>query len=284
MRAHLVSAGALLLAGLAGLAGCSGIDPGAPASGGASGAPLACANLAAAVPAGTRLTLSETVAAGTIALTGVQPGAPGATAPVPAHCHVQGKIAERTGIDGKPYAIGFDLRMPAAWNGRFFFQGGGGTDGTLRDAVGQLTGGGNTGNALLQGYAVVFTDTGHLDEPGPDGPYRFGLDPQARLDNGYNAMAQTGRVAKALIAAHYAKAPERSYFVGCSNGGRQAMMMAQRYPDMFDGVIASAPAYRVPLASVQAVYDTQLYARAAAENAPPSTVVRCCRPRSRRPT
>jgi pimeloyl-ACP methyl ester carboxylesterase len=268
MRAHLVSAGALLLAGLAGLAGCSGIDPGAPASGGASGAPLACANLAAAVPAGTRLTLSETVAAGTIALTGVQPGAPGATAPVPAHCHVQGKIAERTGIDGKPYAIGFDLRMPAAWNGRFFFQGGGGTDGTLRDAVGQLTGGGNTGNALLQGYAVVFTDTGHLDEPGPDGPYRFGLDPQARLDNGYNSMAQTGRVAKALIAAHYAKAPERSYFVGCSNGGRQAMMMAQRYPDMFDGVIASAPAYRVPLASVQAVYDTQLYARAAAENAP----------------
>jgi feruloyl esterase len=230
-------------------------------------APLACASLASAVPAGTRLTLSESVPAGEIQLTGVQPGAPGARAPVPAHCHVQGKIAERTGIDGKPYAIGFDLRMPVAWNGRFFFQGGGGTDGTLRDAVGQLTGGGNTGNALLQGYAVVFTDTGHLDEPGaPDGPYRFGLDPQARLDNGYNSMAQTGRVAKALIAAHYAKAPERSYFVGCSNGGRQAMMMAQRYPDMFDGVIASAPAYRVPLASVQAVYDTQLYARAAAAN------------------
>ena len=262
MRTHLLAAGVLLLAG------CSGIDTGGSASTGASNAPLACARLAAAVPTGTRLTLSETVPAGDIQLTGVQPGAPGSTAPVPAHCHVQGKINERTGIDGKPYAIGFDLRMPAAWNGRFFFQGGGGTDGTLRDAVGQLTGGGNTSNALLQGYAVVFTDTGHLDEPGPDGPYRLGLDPQARLDNGYNSMAQTGRVAKALIAAHYAKAPEHSYFVGCSNGGRQAMMMAQRYPDMFDGVIASAPAYRVPLASVQAVYDTQLYARAAAENAP----------------
>ncbi len=262
MRTHLLAAGVLLLAG------CSGIDTGGSASRGASNAPLACARLAAAVPTGTRLTLSETVPAGDIQLTGVQPGAPGSTAPVPAHCHVQGKINERTGIDGKPYAIGFDLRMPAAWNGRFFFQGGGGTDGTLRDAVGQLTGGGNTSNALLQGYAVVFTDTGHLDEPGPDGPYRFGLDPQARLDNGYNSMAQTGRVAKALIAAHYAKAPEHSYFVGCSNGGRQALMMAQRYPDMFDGVIASAPAYRVPLASVQAVYDTQLYARAAAENAP----------------
>lgn len=245
-------------------AGCGSVDRGTPVA----GAPVACAGLASVVPAGTRLVLSETVPAGEIQLTGVQPGAPGSKAPVPAHCHVQGKIAERTGIDGKPYAIGFDLRMPADWNGRFFFQGGGGTDGTLRDAVGQLTGGGNTGNALMQGYAVVFTDTGHLDEPGPDGPYRFGLDPQARLDNGYNSMAQTGRVAKALIAAHYAKSPGRSYFVGCSNGGRQAMMMAQRYPDMFDGVIASAPAYRVPLASVQAVYDTQLYARAAAENAP----------------
>ncbi|SFP61803.1 feruloyl esterase [Variovorax sp. OK605] len=256
----------VVAAGLA--AGCGSVDRGEPVPRGRAGTPLACAGLASAVPAGTRLTLSESVPAGEIQLTGVQPGAPGSKAPVPAHCHVQGKIDERTGIDGKPYAIGFDLRMPTAWNGRFFFQGGGGTDGTLRDAVGQLTGGGNTGNALLQGYAVVFTDTGHLDEPGADGPYRFGLDPQARLDNGYNSMAQTGRVAKALIAAHYAKAPERSYFVGCSNGGRQAMMMAQRYPDMFDGVIASAPAYRVPLASVQAVYDTQLYAKAAAENAP----------------
>ena len=231
-------------------------------------APVSCTQLATVPIANSRITLSETLAAGSIQLTGVQPGAPGSQAPVPAHCHLQGKINERTGIDGKPYAIGFDLRLPAAWNGRFYFQGGGGTDGTLRDAVGVLTGGGNTSNALMQGYAVVFTDTGHRDEPGPNGPYQFGLDPQARIDNGWNSMAETGRVAKALIGAHYGKAPERSYFVGCSNGGRQAMMMTQRYPDMFDGVIASAPAYRVPLASVQAVYDTQRYARAAAENAP----------------
>ena len=260
---------ALLAAALA--AGCSHTDMQkvaiAAATAGA-GAPQACAQLSNMVPAGTRLTLIETVAEGRIQLTGVQPGAPGSQAPVPAHCHVQGQIDARVGVDGKPYAIGFDLRMPEAWNGRFFFQGGGGTDGTLRDAVGVLTGGGNTGNALMQGYAVVFTDTGHRDEPGPDGPYLFGLDPQARADNGYFSMAETGRVAKALIQARYGRPPARSYFVGCSNGGRQAMMMTQRYPDMFDGVIASAPAYRVPLASVQAVYDTQLYARAAAGNAP----------------
>lgn len=247
------------------LAACS--SPGDPKPGVAA-APVVCAHLAGVSLAGTRLTLQESVAAGTIQLTGVQPGAPGSQAPVPAHCHVQGNINERTGIDGKRYAIGFDLRMPVAWNGRIYFQGGGGTDGTLRDAVGVLTGGGNTSNALMQGFAVVFTDTGHRDEPGPSGPYQFGLDPQARADNGYHSMAETGRVAKVLIGAHYGRAPQRSYFVGCSNGGRQAMMMTQRYPDMFDGVIASAPAYRVPLASVQAVYDTQLYAKAAAGNAP----------------
>jgi len=261
MRAHV-----LIPATLAVLVTACGSPEGSRPFG--SAAPAGCAQLATVAIANSRLTLTESVAAGTIQLTGVQPGAPGSQAPVPAHCHVQGNINERTGIDGKRYAIGFDLRLPAAWNGRFYFQGGGGTDGTLRDAVGVLTGGGNTSNALMQGYAVVFTDTGHRDEPGPNGPYQFGLDPQARIDNGWNSMAETGRVAKALIAAHYGRAPQRSYFVGCSNGGRQAMMMTQRYPDMFDGVIASAPAYRVPLASVQAVYDTQLYARAAAENAP----------------
>ncbi|WP_218510705.1 tannase/feruloyl esterase family alpha/beta hydrolase [Variovorax sp. dw_308] len=254
-----------VLAAAALLAACSSPSDTRPAS---ATAPTACAQLAATALPGTRITLTESVAAGSIQLTGVQPGTPGSQAPVPAHCHVQGNINERTGIDGKRYAIGFDLRLPVQWNGRFFFQGGGGTDGTLRDAVGVLTGGGNTSNALSQGYAVVFTDTGHRDEPGPNGPYQFGLDPQARIDNGYNSMAETGRVAKALIGTHYGRAPQRSYFVGCSNGGRQAMMMTQRYPDMFDGVIASAPAYRVPLASVQAVYDTQLFAKAAAQNAP----------------
>ena len=266
MRGALVAAAAAATL----MAGCAQPGDAGPGSGTAA-APVGCAQLAGIAVADTRLTQAKAVPAGSIALTGIQPGAPGSTARVPAHCHVQGKIAERTGIDGKPYAIGFDLRLPAEWNGRFFFQGGGGTDGVLRDAIGVLTGGGNTGNALLQGYAVVFTDTGHLNEPGPNGPYQFGLDPQARADNGYNAMAQTARAAKQLIAAHYGQTPRRSYFVGCSNGGRQAMMMTQRYPDMFDGVIASAPAYRVPLASVQAVYDTQLYARAAAEQAPPAT-------------
>jgi Tannase and feruloyl esterase len=153
------------------LAGCAG--PGATLNAETQQAlrPLDCSQLATVSIANTRLTLMEPVAAGHLKSTA--PPSPNGSLPlgieVPAHCHVQGKIAERTGVDGKPYAIGFDLRLPSAWNGRFFFQGGGGTDGVLRDATGQLTGGGNTSNALLQGYAVVFTDTGHLNEPGPNG-------------------------------------------------------------------------------------------------------------------
>ena len=215
----------------------------------------------------TRITLKQNVPAGLVAPSGSAANAV-PTVPVPDHCHVQGKIAERTGIDGKPYAIGFDLRLPKTWNGRFFFQGGGGTDGALQDAFGTLPGAGNPSNALSQGYAVVFTDTGHLNEAGPVGSFLFGLDPQARIDNGYNSMDQTTRVAKSVINAFYGRQPAKSYFVGCSNGGRQGMIMAQRFPDYFDGVLAGAPAYRVPEASADEANYTQQFARAAADQAP----------------
>src|SRR5512147_1877047 len=74
------------------------------------------------------------------------------TSPI-AHCEVVGKINPRTGVDGNPYAIGFHLRLPDSWNERFYFQGGGGTDGNLGDALGS--------GALSNGYAVVSTDAGH---------------------------------------------------------------------------------------------------------------------------
>jgi len=215
----------------------------------------------------TRITLKQSVSAGLVAPSSAASGTP-PTIPVPDHCHVQGKINERTGTDGKSYAIGFDLRLPKVWNGRFFFQGGGGTDGVLQDAFGTLPGGGNTTNALSQGYAVVFTDTGHLNEPGPVGSFLFGLDPQARVDNGFNSMDKTTVVAKAVISAFYGKDAAKSYFVGCSNGGRQGMMMSQRFADYFDGVLAGAPAYRVPEASADEAYQTQQFAAAALDQAP----------------
>jgi feruloyl esterase len=222
----------------------------------------ACEALASGGPTTGRVVEATLVAAGEVSSMMGQRG-PGT---VPDHCLVRGLINERTGIDGKPYAISYELRLPLQWNGKFFFQGGGGTDGILRPAVGVLPGAPTT-NGLMRGYAVVSTDAGHRDEPGPLGSYLFGLDPQARADKGYNSIPTVNDAARALIERFYSSTPSRSYFVGCSNGGRQAMLATQRYPQLFDGVIAGAPAYRVPLAAIDAIHQTQLFARVAPQGA-----------------
>jgi pimeloyl-ACP methyl ester carboxylesterase len=214
-----------------------------------------CSALSKGVTGAGRIVESQFVGAGQTPL--AAPAPPGSMTPTPDHCLVRGKINERTGIDGKPYAIGYELRLPVQWNGKFFFQGGGGVDGILRPALGVISSGGVPPNGLSKGYAVASTDSGHLAESGPVGDYLFGLDPQARADKGYNSIPTTAVAAKAVMEALYSKAPSRSYFIGCSNGGRQAMMATQRYSEMFDGVIAAAPAYRVPLAAIDGIGHTK---------------------------
>ena len=216
-----------------------------------------CESLAQSPPDAGRVTESTFVPAGSLPLGPFGP--PGASASFPDHCLVRGKINERTGADGKPYAIGYEARLPANWNGKFLFEGGGGSDGVLRPALGVIPFGSPRPNALSAGYVAATTDAGHLDEPGPLGPYLFGLDPKARADKGYSSIPPVDVAAKALISKLYGKAPKRSYFAGCSNGGRQAMAVTQRYPDMFDGVVAAAPAYRVPLAAIDAIGHTQAF-------------------------
>ena len=106
---------------------------------------------------------------------------PGATSGplLAAHCRVSGRFGERVGADGKAYHVGFELRLPLAWNGRLLYQGGGGNDGVVRPAVGPQAA---PGYALNRGFAVVTTDAGH------QGPMAdFGFDPIARIDNAYNA-------------------------------------------------------------------------------------------------
>lgn len=197
------------------------------------------------------ITQATYVAAGTLTF----PGPPPVSIAAPDHCAVQGALVPRTGIDGKPYAIGFELRMPVNWNGKFVFQGGGGSDGVLRPAIGiQATG---EVSALARGYAVASTDAGHRDEPGPVGAYMFGLDPQARIDKGYNHIPVVTAKVDELIRQVYGKPKSRAYFVGCSNGGRQGMAATQRYPALFDGVVAGAPAYRVPRAALAAIADVK---------------------------
>ncbi len=176
-----------------------------------------------------------------------------AKAATPEHCEVIGNINDRTGMYSQHYAIKFHLRMPTSWNARFFFEGGGGTNGNLGAAMGNLQGQQRT-NALALGYAVVSQDSGHDNavntDPNRNGGVAFGFDEQARLDFGYHSYDVVTRAAKSLVATYYGKAPERSYFVGCSEGGREGMMMSQRFPDYFDGILACAPGFNLPKAAL----------------------------------
>jgi feruloyl esterase len=207
--------------------------------------------------------IGQAVPGGSIASAQYLPAGREGTTPVPDHCKLQGKLNERLGIEGKKYAIGFELRLPKTWNGRFYFQGGGGTDGVVRPAMGTIPAGAVAPNALANGFAVVSTDAGHSNESGIQGSYLFGVDPQARSDYGYNHLPVVSAAARTLIETVYGSKPKYSYFVGCSNGGRQGMMATQRFPELFDGVIAGAPAYRVVEASLDAAAQTKIFASVA---------------------
>ncbi len=179
--------------------------------------------------------------------------AQGNTPALPEHCEIQGRMNERTGVNGQHYAIRFHLRLPTDWNGRFFFEGGGGSNGNLGNALGNLQGQQRT-NALIMGFAVVSTDSGHdnavNNDPNRNGTLTFGFDPQARRDFGYNSYDQVTQAAKAIVRNYYGRAPERSYYVGCSEGGREAMMMSQRFPDYFDGILACSPGFKLAKAAL----------------------------------
>lgn len=197
------------------------------------------------------------------------PGGPfgrGSIPALPAHCEIRGTMNDRTGANGQHYSINFHMRLPNDWNGKFFFEGGGGTNGSVGDALGNLQGQQPT-NALALGYAVVSQDSGHSNavnnDPKLNGTQTFGFDEQARLDFGYNSYDQVTQAAKALIKTYYGKPPDRSYYVGCSEGGREAMMMSQRFPDYYDGILACSPGFRLPKAAVAEAWDTQKFAEVA---------------------
>jgi hypothetical protein len=203
----------------------------------------------------TTITTASTVPAGTLQVAG---------APVPEHCRVTGKMFERVSpVDGKTYSIQFEMRLPVAWNGRFFHQGNGGIDGSVVTATGGGVGGGARTSALLQGFAVLSSDAGHSNAQG--GP-AFGLDPQARLDYGYQAVAKLTPMAKQAIGLAYGKGPDRSYFGGCSNGGRHTLIAAARLPQQYDGFLAGAPGYNLPLAALANIFGAQRYASVATGN------------------
>jgi len=150
------------------------------------------------------------------------PGASPKPLPVPASCRVIGRVTP---------AINFEVWMPVAnWNGKFQAVGGGGFAGVI--SYGAMA------TALARGYATASTDTGHST---PGGSWALGH-PELVTDFAYRAIHEMTVKSKAIVAAFYGIAPRLSYFAGCSSGGRQGLMEAQRFPNDYDGIVAGAPA------------------------------------------
>lgn len=190
-------------------------------------------------------------------------GAPNRQFKLPNHCLVNGYVSNRIGADGKRFVLRYQLRLPEHWNHKFMFQGGGGNDGFITGAFGTVPLYGSTAQpALSRNYAVVSMNGGH-DGLGAE----FAKDQQARLDYAYAAIGKVTQTAKQIIHQYYQARPQHSFFMGCSNGGREAMIAAQRYPTQFDGVVAANPGFNLSHASIAEVWDTQALYKIAPKDA-----------------
>ena len=146
----------------------------------------------------------------------------------PAHCRVSGVIDPE---------VAFEVNLPAMWNGRFYMIGNGGHAGEAPDDPGRAA---LRAQALQQGFVMASTNTGHYASKAPGATFVLS-NPQKAIDYAYRAVHMTATTAKDITRAYYARPIVRSYWNSCSNGGRQGLIEAQRYPEDFDGVIANAP-------------------------------------------
>jgi hypothetical protein len=201
-----------------------------------------CASLANFKTAGLEITKAAPIAGGT---TETLPWI-GPIGPLPSYCRVEGVINRRIGVGGREFGINFALAMPDKWNGDFLMQGGGGSNGVVMPPLGQNAAGQTP--ALMRGFAVVSNDTGHKSRGGFD--FSFEKDQQAALDFAYLANPEVATLAKQIIAEYYGRPAAYSYFSGCSTGGREGMVLSQRYPTLFNGIISGDPAMRTGLSNL----------------------------------
>ncbi len=196
---------------------------------GASAQPVECAALGRVALADTTIHAAEPVPAGGFTPPGEQmPGPPADYSALPAFCRVTGSIAPSPDSD-----IRFEVWLPAEnWNGKFLQTGNGGAAGAIMYA--------SLAEPLVRGYAVANTDTGHQGGMG-DFTWVPGH-PEKLTDYQHRAVHELTRVGKDITAAHYGKAPEKSYWYGCSTGGRQGLKEALKYPADYDAILAGAPA------------------------------------------
>jgi feruloyl esterase len=145
----------------------------------------------------------------------------------PEHCRIDGVL---------PTGIGFQINLPTTWNGRVYMYGNGGYAGEDAESPREQA---SRDRAIANGFATARTDTGHLAAGRPMAA--FALDRVALVNHAYGAVHATIAYAKALAGTFYGQAPRYSYWDGCSTGGREGVMSAQRFPADFDGIVAGAP-------------------------------------------
>ena len=160
------------------------------------------------------------------------------TPAVPDHCRVLGRIAP---LDPWAPDIHFQVNLPVAWNGRSVQYGGGGFNGVLITGLGLVPAAPYDRPApLAQGYVTVGTDSGHQNQPGQP-PQAFAMNDEALVNFAHASYKKVRDVSVALMARAYGRGPSKLYFVGSSEGGREGLTMAQRYPADFDGIVSRVP-------------------------------------------
>jgi len=185
-----------------------------------------CESVAALTLPGAKVTTAQQMAPGVFTPPGPPPpaGVPTVFARLPEFCRVAATLTPSSDSD-----IKIEVWLPVSgWNGKFQAVGNGGWNGSIPYAA--------LANAVIAGYATVGTDTGHV---GNTSAFALGH-PEKLIDFGHRAVHEMTVAAKA-IAAYYGNGPRLSYWNGCSNGGRQGLMEAQRYPADYDGILAGAP-------------------------------------------
>lgn len=182
-----------------------------------------CAGLKNLKLAGTVITAAEQVTSAT-----VQPPRSEPLAGLPAFCRVQGIFRPSADSD-----IHFEIWLPDQWNGRYLGAGNGGFAGAIEYR--------ELAAYLKRGFAVAGSDTGHKGA-GTDATWAF-HHPEKVKDFGWRAVHLTAIAAKQILQSYYGKPQQKAYFDSCSDGGREALMEAQRFPDDYDGILAGAPAY-----------------------------------------
>jgi feruloyl esterase len=212
-------------------------------TGTASASAATCDSLAALAFPDATVTMAQLVAAG---------AGSGPAQNLPEHCRVAATLRPSPDSD-----IKIEVWLPATgWNGKLLAVGNGGWNGNID--------GGALATGLRRGYAVTATDTGHQGGGGP-----WMQRPEKVVDFGHRAVHEMTLKAKSVVSSFYGRVPQRSYFQGCSAGGRQGVMAAQRYPEDFDGIVAGAPAVDTTGRAAFAVWIAQQQHKSPASYIPP---------------